>query len=139
MAPLSMLPGRIRLEDRSLVGNVRDCRGLEASVRCMEGVFEASVNPRTGRITVKYDETRTDGKTLMEEMLNNVNNSGYGGIIHSRPSVNTTRPPAFNGSNAAKSSESALARHAVIDILAKAVLPKPLNVLLPLALHAIRK
>lgn len=139
MAPLSMLPGRIRLEDRSLVGNVRDCRSLEASVRCMEGVLEASVNPRTGRITVKYDETRTDGKTLMKEMLNNVNNNGYNGIVHSRPSVNSSRPPAFNGSNGPKTPEPVMARHAVIDILAKAVLPKPFNILLPIALHTIRK
>lgn len=72
-APLSVVPGRIRFEDPSLLGQVQVCRHLQKRIIKMEGVIDASVNHRTGRILVKFDESRIgkdDFKGIIEEILN---------------------------------------------------------------------
>lgn len=60
MAPLALLstvPGRVRLESPSLIGKIPACRQLQGQIAGIEGVIEASVNHRTGRILVQFHET----------------------------------------------------------------------------------
>lgn len=56
MAPLSILPGRVRYEDARLTGNKeRSCR-LEAEIAAIPGVSLVSASHRTGRILVEFSE-----------------------------------------------------------------------------------
>lgn len=57
MAPLSVLPGRLRLETDRLIGSRTDSLFLEVSLRSMPGVIEASASHRTGRLLVRFDES----------------------------------------------------------------------------------
>ncbi len=129
MAPLSILPGRIRFETKLLLGDIQACKRIEASLIGVDGVVEASANHRTGRITVRFDERSANRKSLekqIETMLY-FKNSG--------PPPVSTRAPIKRGPTV----PSTMAGHAVIDMLARAFLPKPFNVLLPIAMHTIRR
>lgn len=129
MAPLSILPGRIRFETKLLIGDIRACRHIETSLIGVDGVVEASANPRTGRITVRFDEGRADGCSIEGQIRNAIycNKSGPPPVLTRSPIESApTVPPGMAG-------------HAVIDMLAHAFLPKPFNVLLPIAMHTIRR
>src|SRR5689334_54065 len=56
MAPLSVLPGRIRFESNSLIGSKEGCLLLEEAVSSVQGVTEASASHRTGRVLVVFNE-----------------------------------------------------------------------------------
>lgn len=130
MAPLSILPGRIRLESKLLIGDIHACRRIETFLHGVDGVAEASANHRTGRITVRFDESTADRNSLEEQAKNALYCKESGPLpksIHLSKEKAPTMPP------------SGMAGHAVIDILAHAFLPKPFNVLVPIAVHTIRK
>lgn len=127
MAPLSILPGRIRFETKSLIGDIRACRRVESSLIGADGVVEASANSRTGRITVRFDESRTDSGSIEGQIRNAI----YGNTL-GPPPVSTRLPI-----ESVPKAPPGMAGHAVIDMLARAFLPKPFNVLLPMAMHTI--
>jgi len=58
MAPLSILPGRVRFEDERLVGNEKRSRHLEAKIALIPGVNHVSATHRTGRILVEFNEVQ---------------------------------------------------------------------------------
>jgi cation transport ATPase len=132
MAPLSILPGRIRYENESLRGDICGCRHLEARLNCAEGVVEASANHRTGRITIRFDESRVDRNYLEEQ----VKNARYCNKVRLYP--NSTHLSESVGKTP-KAQQSGMTGHTVIDVLAHAFLPKPFNILLPMALQTIRR
>jgi hypothetical protein len=43
MSPISVLPGRIRVESQCLVGKERECRYFTERIKDVEGVLTASV------------------------------------------------------------------------------------------------
>jgi hypothetical protein len=129
MAPLSILPGRIRFETKLLLGDIQACRRIEASLIGVDGVVEASANHRTGRITVRFDE-RSANRNSLEKQLETILYCKKSG-----PPPDSTRSPIGR----APTVPPTIAGHAVIDMLARAFLPKPFNVLLPIAMHTIRR
>lgn len=130
MAPLSILPGRIRYEDESLRGDICGCRHLEARLNCLEGVIEASANHRTGRITIRFDESRAERNSLEGQVKNALICKTSGSYSNSTHSSKEKASPMHT---------SGTTGHTVIDVLARAILPKPFNVLLPMALQTMRR
>ncbi len=59
MAPLSILPGRVRFADGRLIGNEALSRHLETGA-CLAGISQVSASHRTGRILVEFDEQVVD-------------------------------------------------------------------------------
>ena len=132
MAPLSILPGRIRFETKSLVGDIQACRRVETSLIGVDGVVEASANHRTGRITIRFDESRVDRNCLEVQAKNAIYCSEF------RVSPDLTHLSESIGKTP-KGQKTGMTGPTVIDILAHAILPKPFNVLLPMALQTIRR
>lgn len=126
MAPLSILPGRMRLESQELVGKPHVCRYLQKHIiHYMNGLTEVTVNHITGRILVRFDERQIDRQDLtqrirriMHEALENVSEDGQ----------------SLAGEENAMSLTTRSALHAITDMVAHAIFPKPLNTLIPMAI-----
>jgi len=129
MAPLSILPGRIRFESRYLVGKPHLCRYLqERIISYLKGLTEVTVNHRTGRILVGFDENQIDRQTLTQH-INQIIKEGEERTTDGRLlSVEKKNSKIFL---------TTTAKHALMDVFAHVVLPKPLNVLVPIALNAV--
>ncbi|OGT98770.1 MAG: hypothetical protein A2X80_09865 [Geobacteraceae bacterium GWB2_52_12] len=72
MAPMSILPGRVRFEDKRLFGNRQLSRHLETTIAAVPGVLLISSSHRTGRILVEFNEgqlTRDDLVARIKETL----------------------------------------------------------------------
>ncbi|MCC6345790.1 MAG: hypothetical protein IT388_01230 [Nitrospirales bacterium] len=128
MSPLSVLPGRIRFEDRSLIGKEYGCALFQRSVSEINGVLDVSVNYRTGRILVLFDENRIDKRSL-SSLIGALKESMAGELDKAGPLSDVGKSAPVPGGVA----------HAVIDMVAHALLPKPLNVLLPAAISTFMK
>ncbi|MCG8336093.1 MAG: hypothetical protein MJE63_16380 [Proteobacteria bacterium] len=63
---ISNIPGRLRLENTTLIGRKRACERLEEVVASMEGVNSVKVNSRTGRILICYHYSPSLEKELYE-------------------------------------------------------------------------
>ena len=129
MAPLSILPGRIRFESKHLIGKLHICRYMqEHIVSCSNGIIEVAVNHRTGRILVKFDENQIDRQALTQH-INHIIKEGEekvaGGWLISAEKKNS------------KIFFTNTTKHALMDVVAQVILPKPFNVLVPIALNAV--
>lgn len=122
MAPLSILPGRVRFEDARLFGNKIRSRHLEAKIAALPGVHLVSATHRTGRILVEFNEfqlTHNDlvarlGETLSCEIpFTDAGNKG-------------AEEPTKPGKNSSLLSSSTLA-----DVALHLLLPAPFDLLLP--------
>lgn len=163
MSPLSIVPGRLRFEHWCLIGNAHVCECLQQRIGEITGVIETSANQRTGRALVWYDDKHIDGQALallidrivarqMATQLYSVFlsqkaradkgekaekdcsykcgaglgrnwNAGNRWFLDKKESVNVAFPGA--------------AIHTMMDVIAHAVLPKPLNVFAPLVIKAL--
>lgn len=65
---LSNVPGRVRFENSSLIGQMQLCRHLQKKIMEMGGVIDVSVNHRTGRILARFDESRIRLDPLIEQI-----------------------------------------------------------------------
>lgn len=128
MAPLSVVPGRIRFESSRLVGQPQACSALEGRIAGLAGVREVSVNHRTGRILVRFDEGRSDRLSLTRSIA----------VLEESLAAGRETLPPLPVPATAKAAPHLLG-HALVDAIAHVMLPKPLNVLVPLALHSMRK
>lgn len=131
MAPLSVLPGRLRFESDSLVGNIGRCLLLEERLFSLHGVSEVASSHRTGRILVRFDEsvvTRTEIEAHLDGALQAVALQKDRGAECSQ----VRRPAA---SRAAASGVG----HFVMEMALHAFLPAPLDLLLPTAATAFRR
>lgn len=126
MAPLSVLPGRVRFESPDIIGNFKTSEYLEKEFGRLNGVIEASVNHRTGRILVRFNENLSDRTTITK---------GIKEIIKNMPDEQLKT--GFY--DLQKTAETGLLKHALIDAVAHALLPKPFNILLPLAINSIKR
>lgn len=125
MAPLSVLPGRIRFESHIIVGKERDCKYLAECIKNIDGVIEASANHRTGRVLARFDEDILDRSSLTLKIQL---------LIESLP-----KDSASFGASSMGSASGGIVGHAIIDAVAHLMLPKPLNILLPVALNVMRR
>jgi hypothetical protein len=126
MAPVSILPGRIRLESPQLLGRPEECRRLHRRLAALAGVREVAVNFRTGRILVRFDE----GSVRREELLPQITQLLAGvGQAEAEPVAQAGaagRPaPARGGFS------SQVARQLLLDAVTHALLPGPLHLLVP--------
>lgn len=132
MAPLSVLPGRLRFEANSLVGNSDACLLLEDSISSVQGVSEVAASHRTGRILVRFDEsrvTRCEIEAQLGEALRAV-------------ALQKERGPEFprvRRSAASSGASSSGVGHFVMEMALHAFLPAPLDLLLPTAATAFRR
>ncbi|MCL4501255.1 MAG: hypothetical protein M1438_05290 [Deltaproteobacteria bacterium] len=134
MAPLSILPGRIRFESYLLKGQRALCRFLEQEVAAIEGVFEVEANRRTGRILVKFDEEVLNQDILinrLEKML---------ATCKECPNLQA-EPPGRCGESGEKSEgiTSSLPCQLLVDLAVNALMPRPLDLILPAALALLRR
>ncbi len=126
MAPLSILPGRVRFESQYLVGKPHICRYLQERIMdYLKGLTEVTVNHKTGRILVRFDEHQIDRHTITQH-INHIMKEG--------------EEKAADGwwfSVGEKDSIPPVTKHALqalAGMVVNAILPKPLNALIPIAM-----
>lgn len=125
MAPLSILPGRIRFESKYLIGKLYICRYMqEHIVSCSNGILEVAVNHRTGRILVKFDENQI-GRRALTQHINQIIKEGEERATGDWCLSAEKKNSKIFFTNTTK--------HALMGVVAQAILPKPLNVLVPIA------
>jgi hypothetical protein len=131
MAPLSILPGRIRWEIPLLTGRAECCRYLEERVMTIQGVLDVSANQRTGRILIQFDEKTVTSSALtkhLEELTKDCK----------ARCAETALPEAYcslaKTKKAVRSGQfSHLTGDLLLNTLVHAVLPAPLDFILPTA------
>lgn len=130
MAPLSVLPGRLRFEASSLNGDEERCLLVVESVMSVPGVKEASASHRTGRVLITFDDkmvTREEVEAHLGKALQAATTSGEERrqfpLRRNSPS-RETRPGVG---------------HFMMEMALHAFLPAPLDLLLPTAATAFRK
>jgi hypothetical protein len=126
MSSLSILPGRVRFESPDIIGKFKASEYLEREFGRLNGVLEASVNHRTGRMLIRFDENLSDRIAItkgMKEIIKNMHDEQL--------------KTGFYGPQ--KTSGTGLLKHALIDAVAHSLLPKPFNILLPLAINIIKR
>ena len=133
MAPLSVLPGRLRFQTNSLIGSKEGCLLLEDSILSVQGVKEASASHRTGSVLVIFDEsliTRSEiEKHLVSALQTVAIQKEKGGL------------PQLQRSNPARraSASSYGVGHFIMEMALHAFLPAPLDLLLPTAATVFRR
>lgn len=133
MAPVSILPGRIRLEAPLLVGRPEECRRLDRRLMTLAGVREVAVNFRTGRILVRFDEAAVRREELLPriaQLLAGVDREEAEPAV--QPGASVKPAPARAGLS------SQVARHLLLDAVTHTLLPGPLHLLVP-AMAAFRR
>lgn len=131
MAPLSVLPGRVRFETCCLVGCQEECILLEESILSTPGVMEASASHRTGRVLVRFDETVVTRADIEERLAKTLASITAGG--HRTGTVPARRKNADSGV------PSSTAGHFIMEMALHTLLPAPLDLLLPAAAAVLRR
>jgi len=122
MAPLSILPGRVRFEDPRLVGNETLSRHLESNVTVLDGVDMVSASHRTGRILVEFSEaqlTRDDLVACLREVLSRELPLTDACAKRAEAPTRPKRYPGFSS------------RSIIADMAFHLLLPAPFDLLLP--------
>lgn len=123
MAPLSILPGRVRFEDKRLIGDRERSRHLEAEIAELPGVHLVSATHRTGRILVEFNEhqlTHDDLVTRISETLScEVPPAAVTQYKEAAISAMPAKNPLFSSSDI------------LTDVALHLLLPAPFDILLP--------
>jgi len=135
MEPLSVLPGRVRLQPKGLAGCRDGSQFLEERIRSVNGVKEVSASHRTGTVLVRFDEVllsrgklESEVKMALQEMA--------------KPDRNPAGFVIGNSTSRAATSRAASSHHAgqlMIEMALHLFLPTPLDLLLPAAATVFRK
>jgi len=118
MVQRSQSPGRVRLEETSLIGNLAQCRFVQERLELEVGISEAEVNYRTGRLLVRFDEHCWNVDRLKErfqELLSEETDK----------SIPFRLPAGMLKSNKKMGSM-------MVNVFSQLILPKPYNKLVPL-------
>ena len=129
MAPLSVLPGRLRFEAKCLISNGAGCDLLEKSLLSLRGVTEISSSHRTGRILIKFDEDVVSSAAVEEQLSEALRSAGQ------------QKQQALQNMGSRRGSargDASGVGHFVMEMALHAFLPAPLDLLLPAA-TALRK
>lgn len=126
MAPLSIVPGRVRYEISSLVGKKHLCGAFEETITAIPGVLAVSASHRTGRLLVKYDES----------MLSRIDLAGRLTTLLAQLKEEGPRPSGIplRRKTSGEAKVSRLTGHLFLDVVAHALLPKPFDILVPTAM-----
>ncbi len=128
MALLSILPGRIRFESKYLIGKLHICRQMQEHMRNYEpGITEVTVNHRTGRILVKFDEKQVDRRVLVQ-YISHIIKEYRGKTTNNCLPIKTRKP---------KLPVTDIVNHMLVEMVAHAFFPKPLNFLVPIVMNAV--
>lgn len=122
MAPLSILPGRVRFEDPRLVGNETLSRHLESKITELAGVDLVSASHRTGRILVEFNEDQL----VRDDLVARIGLTLAGAVTVMESGDKRIKVPAMPGKESPFLSGSFLT-----DIALHLLLPGPLDLLLP--------
>lgn len=125
MAPLSVLPGRVRFESNRLTGNEEGCRFLEQNLIAVPGVTEASASHRTGRVLVLFDEALVSRSEIEEHL--------------ERAFKDAARQKQAQRSVPPRGESSSGVGHFFMEMALHAFLPAPLDLLLPTAATVFRR
>jgi len=128
VSTVSKLPGRLRLEIKELINKKHFCYVLKTKIMEIDGVIETEANHRTGRLLVVFDEAVIDSCALVSkisEILDEMVECHDSGYEMQNIKRNNSIANGFV--------------HAVIDIACHAFMPKPLGILVPIAINAMRK
>ncbi len=134
MAPLSILPGRIRFEHSSLVGKQANCSLLERQVGSWREVQEVRINHRTGRVLVQFDECAICREGLTEKLDRLVAGKMKSHDCSALPDAAPKHDPQGKGAG-----QGHATRHLLRDMVVHAFLPAPFDLIVPTALAAFRK
>jgi len=132
MAPLSKLPGRLRLEIKELVSKRCYCRVLELKILEVSGVTEAEANHRTGRLLVVFNGAVIDSRALVSKIREILDE-----MVECDDNESWVERQASSEKRHARQSNAFV--HAAIEIAGHMFMPKPLGFLIPLAVNAMRK
>jgi hypothetical protein len=128
MSTISKLPGRLRFEIKELINKRCRCRVLELKILEINGVMETEASHRTGRLLVVFDEGAIDSRALVSKIRE---------ILDEMVECDDKE---YKMQDAARNNSMVNGFvHAAIDIAGHIFMPKPLNILLPLAVNAMRK
>jgi cation transport ATPase len=128
MAPLSVLPGRVRFELSGLVGKRDACAVCEANLRCLKGVEEVSANFRTGRLLVRYDEKSISSAEL---------DACIRKAMKQAEDTPERKLPAAGRVGA--DNDLFPAGRFVMEMVVHAILPAPLDIIFPAAFGLLRR
>lgn len=132
MAPLSILPGRIRFESTCLVGKLHTCRYLQKQIiNYSKGLTEVTINHRTGRILIKFDEKQIN-RQILSQHINCIMKECDG-----REDRCAKDGLSIIEEKSSKIKFSNIVKHPLVEAIAHAFLPKPLNILVPVAIKGI--
>lgn len=132
MAPLSVLPGRMRFEAVCLMGSKDGCTCLEDAILSVTGVSEASASHRTGRVLVRFDE-KLISRSEIEEQLGMALQS-----VAKQKETGAAYLPVRRNVHSREGSSPGVG-HFVMEMALHAFLPAPLDLLLPTAATAFRR
>lgn len=132
MAPLSVLPGRLRFEANSLIGSREACLQLEDNILSMGGVNEASASHRTGRILVRFDDKLVTRSEIEAQL---------GRALEAAATQKERGPQSspIRRSAASRAASSSGVGHFMMEMALHAFLPAPLDLLLPTAATVFRR
>ena len=130
MEPLSVLPGRVRLQPKGLTGCREGSQFLEERIRSVNGVKEVSASHRTGTVLVRFDEILLSRVKLESELKMALQDMA-------KPDRNQAGYVIGNLNSRAASSYHA--GHLMIEMALHLFLPPPLDLLLPAAATVFRK
>lgn len=130
MEPLSVLPGRVRLQPKGLTGCREGSQFLEERIRSVNGVKEVSASHRTGTVLVRFDEVLLSRGKLESEMK----------MALQEMAKSERNPAGFVIRNlTSRAASSYHAGHLMIEMALHLFLPPPLDLLLPAAATVFRK
>lgn len=118
MAPLSILPGRVRYADSRLLGNEPLVVHLENSLGLMPGIELVSASHRTGSILVEFNEAAVDRERIA-------------GRISSLLAEAEPVPATMVRAAAAQRTSLTTPGRIIADMALHLILPAPLDLLLP--------
>jgi hypothetical protein len=118
------------MECEAILGRREISCALEHRITRTSGVLGATVNFRTGRVLVRFDETITSRAELGEKIEILLNDSATcGGCLDAAP-AGVAKP--------AVAASKPFGRNLLLDLVVNAILPRPFDLLVP-AISALRR
>jgi len=122
MAPLSILPGRVRYADSRLIGNESLACHLESRICQLPGIRLVSASHRTGRVLVEFNECHVS----RDDLAQRINSMLSDAPCHCRWTTGALCTPVARGKHSPFAPDRILA-----DMALHLILPAPFDLLLP--------
>lgn len=131
MEPVSVLPGRVRLQPKGLVGCRDGSLFLEERIRSVNGVKEVSASHRTGTVLVRFDEVLLSRGKLEREVKR---------ALLDILAQTDVKPAGFAAlSSTYRAASASHAGQFLMEMALHLFVPAPLDLLLPAAATVFRK